>query len=1810
MQGRNSANFGKIKAVMPLWRLALTLALIALQVVMTTPGEAWGAAGKKLFPKGKPASNSAPLRGLTSVVRPKPLAGVQPAVPVFSAPPTDSEIAHAQIFAEQLVKIPTASPSADENVALGNALRRYAQTRDKENLEEFETFLKDFPDSGWKISLLAELGVVYRQTGYFSRAIDVWDTAWQLGKKETDPALKSLSDKTAGRLAGLLARLGRQDRLQSLLDETKDRKVNGTAAEWLNSAGSALSIMRAEPETSFQCGPLALNQIRGAQDPKLYNDKRVLGFHSTSQGTSLDQIRKLSKTVGMNWQIAYRTPGAPVLTPAVAHWKAGHFAALIGTTTTPSASSTAPVRYKIEDPTFAESNEITQRALDLEGSGYFLVPPQKLPEGWRTVDDKEGATVWGKGVPEDGDPNAQRCGSSRKGGNGGGCGMASYSVFEMLLSLSMTDTPIGYRPPKGPQVAFTIRYSHRQNRPVDTSGHFNFGPLWTCDWLSYIEEPPTGTTVSIFMPGGGGETYKNPNPVTGAYDLEYESASQLVRLPDPNNSGQFIYERRSPNGSKAVYAQSYGVSPRRIFLTQVVDGVGNAVKLVYDNAVNGPGLRLTEVQDATGDPNGATPLARKATILQYDSVNQLLVTGIVDPFGRYSTLEYYPADTNGIRHLKRITDVIGVWSQFEYDAAGFITSLETPYDAGTPQGKTRFAKGQVPNASEPQSQFIEITDCYGDKERLEYNRHGGNVNTVQNMETTVPKGLEWLNTGLGNMITFFWNKTAMNDPSRSYDTATSYTHWLKMNGAYMVSDIPHSIKNRFHNRIWFAYEGQTDAQTAGTSARPILAAVVKSNGETATSRIEYNNQGQPLKVVDPLGRTTFVDYGPNGVDPVKIRQAVRPSYEQGVPYETEVISRMSYNGNHLPIQVTDASGATTLIQYDSQGRVSQTTNALGHTSSVTYNALGQMTQATGPVAEARVLYEYDQIGRVSAVIDSDNYRVEMQYDNFDRVTRVTYPDQTYAEYTYDKLDLVGVRDRMGKTAALEYDALRRVTKVTDSLNRQIVYTYCNCGGLGSMTVLRPDAPNGAGGFRHQTTSWSRDPIGRVITKSLPDGTTSSVVYDSATGQVISTTDPRGVTTRFQYYLDGQVKQVNYELPTVAPQTQQAQSQTNPAEKAKKTAIPSVKYEYDAAYGRLVAVTDGLGRTTYEYNNVSGFVGPGAGELKKVVTPKGDVFEYGYDLLGRVTTRTVNSSTETVTYDNLGRITQTVNSFGTFTGEYDGVSGRLTKLTNPNGTSTEYLYGTLAQEFRLQSITHKKGSDQISKHQYQYALDGTITNWTRTVGNGTPRSETYGYDNANQLTSATLTEGTATLRTLGYQYDLGQNRTQETGTGTADLTPVANYNAAEWDALGRITAIIGDNRRTEFEYDGGDRRVRIVEKVNGAVVNDSRFVWDGTGIVEERDGQTNQLRKRFTGNGEQLFDAQGVEQGKYFYASDHLGSAREITDQSGNVVSRFDYDPYGRATQTAGTFKPTFGFANYHTLWNEGLCLTLYRALDPNNGRWLRRDPIGEAGGINLFGYVGNNPINSFDPLGLCSGDPDGDYAQGYVDNLVDSLAHGIAYAGVFGIGAVVFAANPIGLAFLAVAAVTLLVIGAMTYQYQMQYIEAQPCPNHRAYLLGQLHASLVGGIVGGQIGAGLATGPFSKGQIRTGGGPPEEETPNVGGGGGANTGGGGSGANTGGGGSGATTPGGVGLTTHAQESLIRHGFKEPFYQVDEIIGNPSRTRIQDDGGTVYIQRSGGRNRTYNVIIVGENGQVVTGLRNISPNELIRLGENYGFDPHP
>ncbi len=104
--------------------------------------------------------------------------------------------------------------------------------------------------------------------------------------------------------------------------------------------------------------------------------------------------------------------------------------------------------------------------------------------------------------------------------------------------------------------------------------------------------------------------------------------------------------------------------------------------------------------------------------------------------------------------------------------------------------------------------------------------------------------------------------------------------------------------------------------------------------------------------------------------------------------------------------------------------------------------------------------------------------------------------------------------------------------------------------------------------------------------------------------------------------------------------------------------------------------------------------------------------------------------------------------------------------------------------------------------------------------------------------------------------------------------------------------------------------------------------------------------------------------KHVTESDHQ-SVVGVCDASGNEITGIQYDPWGNQTVLhGGTVMPAFGYKGMYYLPRANLYLTLYRPYSPALGRFLTRDPLGEAAGTNLYRYVNNNPISLSDPLGL------------------------------------------------------------------------------------------------------------------------------------------------------------------------------------------------------------------------------------------------------
>jgi RHS repeat-associated protein len=223
--------------------------------------------------------------------------------------------------------------------------------------------------------------------------------------------------------------------------------------------------------------------------------------------------------------------------------------------------------------------------------------------------------------------------------------------------------------------------------------------------------------------------------------------------------------------------------------------------------------------------------------------------------------------------------------------------------------------------------------------------------------------------------------------------------------------------------------------------------------------------------------------------------------------------------------------------------------------------------------------------------------------------------------------------------------------------------------------------------------------------------------------------------------------------------------------------------------------------------------------------------------------------------------------------------------------------------------------------------------------------------------ATDANGKTTTKTLTGTVSGGAARSLMYDAN-GDLTSDGAGNAYAYDAANRLISVTNGNNVTGYVYDGYGRRVQ--ETSNGAVAK--QWVWC-PGMArpcEERDG-SNKVTKRFYNQGEQINST------NYYFTKDHQGSIREMTNAGGALVARYDYDPYGRRSLVSGTDLADFGFTGFWYDQATGLDFSRTRPYIADLGRWLNRDLYGEDGGLNLYAYVLNNPINLIDPFGLWVG---------------------------------------------------------------------------------------------------------------------------------------------------------------------------------------------------------------------------------------------------
>jgi len=274
--------------------------------------------------------------------------------------------------------------------------------------------------------------------------------------------------------------------------------------------------------------------------------------------------------------------------------------------------------------------------------------------------------------------------------------------------------------------------------------------------------------------------------------------------------------------------------------------------------------------------------------------------------------------------------------------------------------------------------------------------------------------------------------------------------------------------------------------------------------------------------------------------------------------------------------------------------------------------------------------------------------------------------------------------------------------------------------------------------------------------------------------------------------------------------------------------------------------------------------------------------------------------------------------------------------------------------------------------------------------------------------------------VGYTHNLRELMTAKTYTANdvngysqvgADL-PVhdANGNLTQgngktmaWDAHDRLLSVapvapVDGDLRAFYQYDGTGRRIsKIVDRYNAGlaqwVADEARtFGYDGwnmvrEGVVDTGAGATAETQvKQYTWGADLSGTAQGAggvggllmaEQDDdpanpaspvtaYYYTNDANGNITTVADNLGNPVAQYEYDPYGRVVLAAGAYADAnpYRFSSKYADGESGWLYYGYRYYMPDTGRWASRDPIEESGGVNLYGFVGNDGVDLVDYLGM------------------------------------------------------------------------------------------------------------------------------------------------------------------------------------------------------------------------------------------------------
>lgn len=934
---------------------------------------------------------------------------------------------------------------------------------------------------------------------------------------------------------------------------------------------------------------------------------------------------------------------------------------------------------------------------------------------------------------------------------------------------------------------------------------------------------------------------------------------------------------------------------------------------------------MPQANDASSlvkNSDGTFTLSERDGLIQNFEQSGRIVSRI-DRNGATMTFSY----SNG--HLSGVTDSAGRTATFSYDENSLLTSITDP-------------KGNVYAFGYEDMDLVSVANPDGGQWLYTYDEDGfmltktdpeGNYVTYtydafhRVLNSTDPSGL---NRGLNYAVPVDGFQYTMSTTFKEKDGGEWTTTYDTSTGTLTSKTDP------LGNVTSYTYDSN---KNMASKTGPLI----------GTTSYAYDAKNNMVSSTDALGNVTNFTYNNRG-------QVLTISGAQGTTSTT-------YDDKGNTLTTTDPTGATWSNEYDSRGNLSRLTDATGKATIFIYDTSGMLNTVTDPTG-AVTAFTYDANGNLETTTDAAGKVTKFAHDGMNRLVTITDPLRHLTTYTYDKLgNRTSIIDANNNTISYKYNHRGQITEVRDAQGNVTSYEYSatgcpTCGGGVDKLTALVDA-------KGQKTSWRYDLLGHLLSETDPLLNVTSYTYDAA-GNQISRTAANGTVTEYSYDpLQRLVSSASYDGSKTS-------KVYDPAGHVQRAANKNIVYTY-----------------TYD----------AAGRVTQVADSRGYTLSYEYDLAGNRTAMKIQpkNSEERITtyvYDDGNRLISLTSPAGTFTYRYNG-AGRRESLSYPNGIVTSYSYDDAGG---LTGLTHSAADTTIASFAYELDKAGNRTRRTareaeqylydtvyRLLTLTSSNPEAFSYDAVGNRQAGPGGKDVDSLYNAGNQMIQGRKlsyRYDGNGNQTSRIVPSATDKSwtQTWDNENRLVKVEKvkgtESKRVTFSYDPMGRRIgkQVTAVKDGiAKVSSWTYVYDNDDVaveilIDEAGAVTKTLYTHGGGVDEHL--ALQRNQESYYFLADGLGSVVSITDKNKNVVQSYEYDAFGVS-------KPSSTFINAYTFtgreWDKETGLYYYRAryYDPMEGRFISKDPIGFKGGINLYGYVQNNPINLRDPSGLDPFGPNG-----------------------------------------------------------------------------------------------------------------------------------------------------------------------------------------------------------------------------------------------